>query len=67
MRQVGVPKHEWLSSRDTAVRESHASEDGTVVRIGEKFPHTGLEFPQSPDGPPEEVINCRCIATPVMK
>jgi HK97 family phage portal protein len=67
MRQVGVPKHEWLSSRDTAVRESHAKEDGSVVRIGDPFPNTGLEYPQDPRGEPEEVINCRCIAVPVIK
>ena len=62
-----LPGEQWLSARDEDVRESHVSEDGHVVKIGEPFPTTGLQFPSDPGGPPEEVINCRCVVLPVVK
>jgi hypothetical protein len=67
MRQAGIQMHEWLSSRDAAVRDAHASEDGNKVIVGTAFPVTRLLFPQDPSGPAEQVINCRCVAVPVVK
>lgn len=37
--------------------------DGETVPIDAKFSN-GLRFPRDPDGPADEVINCRCVCTP---
>ena len=52
----------WLSSQDDRVRDTHAEADGQEVPIGEMFTVGGalLAYPGDPDGPDEEVINCRC-------
>jgi HK97 family phage portal protein len=63
MNQAGVEYKEWLDSRDEKVRDSHKDLGGTVVPIGEDFISIGgahLSFPGDPDGPAEEIINCRC-------
>lgn len=68
-RENGVEKKEWLSTNDDRVRDSHAAMDGQVVSIDEPFV-TGngayLQYPGDPDGPPEEIINCRCTELPVV-
>jgi HK97 family phage portal protein len=61
METEGVDKHQWLAAGDEAVRESHARQDGVIVAIGQRF-QNGLVHPNDPDGPPEETINCRCVA-----
>lgn len=38
MKQVGVFKHMWLTSRDAIVRDSHVMLDGIEVAIGASFP-----------------------------
>lgn len=54
----------WRTAHDNRVRDSHNSMDGQTVPMGEDFV-TGdgntLRFPGDPNGPPEEVINCRCF------
>ena len=61
---------EWQTVGDGAVRDGansmgdHASLDGKTVPKGEPF-KTNLAFPHDPSAPPEEVINCRCIAIPL--
>lgn len=68
-RQSGdVDQLEWLSARDSAVRESHAEADGQVVGVTKSFTVGGasLEYPGDPSGPPEETINCRCVVLPVI-
>lgn len=69
MRQTGVQKKEWLSSRDDKTRETHINVDGQVVDIGGKFEVGGstLSFPGDPEGPPDEIINCRCTLIPVVE
>lgn len=67
MKQSGVKRHEWLSARDDRVREDHVAEDGQVVSIGEPFPNTGLLYPNDSSGPAEQIINCRCVAIPVIE
>ena len=64
-KQTGATANMWLSSRDPKVRESHAAADGQRVKIGDLFNVGGeeLEYPGDPSGSPENVINCRCIAT----
>jgi SPP1 gp7 family putative phage head morphogenesis protein len=66
MKENGIKNHEWLSSRDDKVRQTHKDEDGSVVAIGTPFPHTKLKHPHDPAGPAEEVINCRCDVLPVV-
>ena len=65
MKQAGVERAEWISARDGDVRESHQAVDGETIAIGETFSN-GLQHPNDPAGPPEEVINCRCVSAPVI-
>ncbi len=65
MRANGVKRIEWVTAHDDRVRDSHAAIDGDVIDMGERFDN-GLRYPQDPEGPPEEVINCRCVAAPVI-
>lgn len=74
LRQEGVEQHEWVTAGDDNVRPTdkptppgegnHRAVDGQVVNIGEPF-NNGLRYPNDPDGPAAEVINCRCVAVPV--
>jgi HK97 family phage portal protein len=69
MKQTGVEKKEWLSSRDEKTRETHKEMDGQVVGISEDFVSPSgarLQFPGDPDAPAEERINCRCVPVPVV-
>lgn len=65
LSESGIEKHEWLSSRDSEVRDSHSSVDGEIVTIGEPFSN-GLKYPMDPDGEPGETINCRCTTLAVL-
>lgn len=70
MKDHGIRQHMWLSARDEDVRAHHKPKsqggvDGEIVAIGAPFSN-GLKFPMDPDGPAEEVINCRCIAIAVV-
>jgi len=65
---VGLEKETkkvWTAGIDMRVRESHAEADGQTVGLDESFTVGGvlLKFPGDESGPPEEVINCRCILT----
>lgn len=64
MEDAGVESREWLSSRDTQVRESHEVMDGEIVAIDERYSN-GLRYPQDPEGANKEVQGCRCIEMPV--
>lgn len=59
---LGARSHTWLSTRDLRVRDSHAIADGQCQPIGQPFYVGGypLMHPSDPNGPPGEVINCRC-------
>lgn len=50
---------QWMATHDNRTRHSHRDIDGETVGIEEEFGN-GLMFPADPDGPPEEVYNCRC-------
>ena len=56
----------WLATPDDRTRETHADADGQTVSIAELFTVGGysLDFPGdwSHGAPPEEIINCRCVA-----
>jgi len=64
--QTGVEEHQWSSSHDGFVRDSHAGmdEDGETVRVGQPFSN-GCTYPGDPAGGPSESINCRCLTLPV--
>lgn len=67
-RSAGCDRKQWLSSHDARVRDTHVKADGQIQPIGEPFelggfadhPPARLDYPGDPDGPPQEVINCRC-------
>lgn len=61
----GVPKHQWITAGDELVRSPHAAENGNIVKIGNAFPVTGLQYPLDPNGPAGQVINCRCVTIAV--
>lgn len=66
MEEEGVDSHDWLSARKPNTRDDHASEDGNTVTVGDEFPVTKLRYPQDPEGPPEQTINCQCLTLPAV-
>lgn len=58
-------KKVWVATLDGRTRHTHRILDGEIVNLDEEFSN-GLQFPNDPDGAPEEVYNCRCtmIALP---
>lgn len=54
---------QWMTRRDSRVREAHAVADGQIQLIGDPFQVGGTElrFPGDPLGPADLTINCRCI------
>jgi SPP1 gp7 family putative phage head morphogenesis protein len=65
MGQMGVAKVRWTTAGDEHVRVSHQDLNGMVVERGQTFPN-GCRFPCDPGGPAGEIINCRCVAAPVV-
>jgi hypothetical protein len=57
----------WRATDDDRTRDSHRVMDGQTVAQDEAF-ITGngvqLMYPGDPNGPPEEIINCRCWREP---
>lgn len=55
----------WLNAHDNRVRPSHASAGGQAVPMEAPFRVGGFDlmYPGDPQGPPQEVINCRCTFT----
>ena len=53
---------EWMATEDHRTRVTHADADGQQIEPGQKFQVGGasLAYPGDPEGPPGEVINCRC-------
>ncbi|MBW1953567.1 MAG: phage portal protein [Deltaproteobacteria bacterium] len=66
MGQMGVKTIRWVTAGDENVRVSHADLNGLTVIRGQLFPN-GCRFPCDPNGPAGEVINCRCVAAPVVE
>jgi SPP1 gp7 family putative phage head morphogenesis protein len=66
--QGGIEQKQWLSTRDSLVRDSHMTADGQVVNVGDKFMvgTSALSYPGDPAGEPGDVINCRCTVVPVI-
>lgn len=60
-RQSGVAsKKQWISSRDERVRTEHQEVDGEIKGFDEPYSN-GLMYPGDTSGPPEQVIQCRCV------
>lgn len=55
-----VTGKEWIATRDSRTRDSHAAIDGETVGIDDTFSNR-LQYPGDQNGAPEEVINCRCV------
>jgi Phage Mu protein F like protein len=56
---------EWLNAHDARVRPTHAEAGGQEVPLDGAFRVGGFDlmYPGDPQGPPQEVINCRCTFT----
>ena len=54
-----IVEKEWSTAGEERVRPSHEEIDGERRGIDEYYSN-GLMYPGDPNGPPEEVINCRC-------
>lgn len=68
-KQAGVTHKEWMSAFLPTSRQWHMDADGDVVRIDEAFQigSSRMMFPGDPNGMPEDVINCHCTYTAVMR
>ena len=70
MKMNNVDRHQWLSSRDPFVRDTHQAGigvDGEIREVGVPFSN-GVIFPgQGPPAPASEVVNCRCTTIAVLK
>lgn len=63
MKAAEVEKLEWLTARDSRVRDEHIILDGEIIALGDRFSN-GLLYPLDPAGPPEQIVNCRCVSLP---
>ena len=57
-----VAGQEWISTRDSRARPSHAAADGQVRAIGEPFEVGGatMAYPGDPSAGAKNTVNCRC-------
>jgi HK97 family phage portal protein len=57
-----VIAREWIATRDSRVRDSHAAADGQVQLVGLPFTVSGraASYPGDPSLPASETVNCRC-------
>lgn len=60
-KDEGIEKWEWVSAMDEKVREDHQLENGEVINVGDKFPHTDMRYPLDPMGDVSQIVNCRCV------
>ena len=58
-------QREWIATLDNRTRHSHAMVDGERRALGESFSN-GCRFPGDPQGPANEVYNCRCTLAAVV-
>ena len=64
-----VSEREWLSALDERTRPTHEAAHGQRAGLDEPFNVGGakLQYPGDPQGPAEEIINCRCTTVPVVR
>lgn len=68
MIAAGVKNKQWVSQRDSRVRQTHEDADGQIVPIRSPFlvGDAMLLHPVDPSGPPQEIMRCRCFMVPVV-
>lgn len=52
-------RKQWKATKDNRTRTAHAQRDGTVIPLNADFV-PGLSRPRDPNGPANEIYNCRC-------
>ncbi|MFF3096813.1 phage minor head protein [Streptomyces cyaneofuscatus] len=54
---------QWITRRDTRVRDAHAAVNGQLRLLDEPFTVAGVEMaaPLDPTAPASLVVNCRCV------
>lgn len=64
----GIHFKRWITTLDGKERETHFEAHGQVRAIDEAFDVGAalLMWPGDPDGPPEEICNCRCATQPIV-
>lgn len=71
--RAGAVGKEWIAIHDNRTRYTHRIGrtwgEPYIVAMNEPFIVGGaaLMYPGDPSGPPEEVVNCRCVAVPVFE
>ena len=66
-QKMGIQlEQEWVATLDQRTRSSHRHLDGECVKIGAKFSNK-CRYPGDPEGPPEEIYNCRCTLVAALK
>lgn len=74
MEDAGVERQQWLTAGDEAVRSSHESANGQIVKLNEPFVlisangmRTEVNYPGDPQcDNAAEIINCRCTTVPIV-
>lgn len=63
LARQGYTRRRWVTMHDAKVRDTHRHAEGQTVGIDEPFVVGGasLRYPGDRQGPPGEVINCRCV------
>lgn len=66
-RTAGFEGKRWLTQRDDRVRESHQDAGRQQRPLDVPFTVGGaqLMYPSDPNGPSDEVVNCRCTMVPI--
>ena len=64
----GSKGREWLATRDSRTRDTHAAADGQVRAFGKKFDVGGyaMEYPGDMNAPAALICNCRCSLIPII-
>ena len=63
----GITKKQWLTAGDDKVREDHAKYGALgEVDITYTYGDFNMRFPNDPNAPAAEVVNCRCAIAPVV-
>lgn len=62
-----VTGQRWVAHHDNRTRATHMAADGQTVKVGMTFRVGGfpLRYPGDPEGPIQEIINCRCVLVAV--
>lgn len=68
LQQSGFAEFEWFTALDERVRTSHKKMHGKRRTAQQGWALAGgiIKYPGDYNGPPEEIINCRCIEVPVI-